>query len=192
MSTDRAYSLSLALPDWAAALEDTPRRCAGDLDRMRFVIDLARRNVETGSGGPFGAAIFSRPDGRLLALGVNSVLRLKSSLLHAEMHAILRAQARLGRHGLRAPDVPEYELFASCEPCAMCLGGILWSGVRRLVCAAPSASARAIGFDEGPVDAASYDYLVGAGIEVVRSVLAEEATAVIQRYAALGGTIYNG
>lgn len=192
MTTDPAFSLSLALPDWAASLEDAPRRYADDNDKMRCVVDLARRNVETGSGGPFGAAIFNRTDGRLLAAGVNSVLRLKSSVLHAEMHAILRAQARLGRHGLRTPDGPDYELFASCDPCAMCLGGILWSGVRRLVCAAPSACARAIGFDEGPVDAASYAYLEKAGIEVRRGVLAEEAEAVIRRYAELGGAIYNG
>jgi tRNA(Arg) A34 adenosine deaminase TadA len=74
----------------------------------------------------------------------------------------------------------------------MCLGGILWSGVRRLVCAAPAANARAIGFDEGPVTEASYAYLEKAGIEVLRGVLAEDAEAVIRRYAELGGTIYNG
>lgn len=191
MTTQTPLNLCLDLPDWADALEDRARRFGGDLDKMRFVVDLARRNVESGQGGPFGAAIFARADGALLALGVNSVLRLKSSVLHAEMLAILRAQARLGRHSLRFPDAGDYELFASCEPCAMCLGGILWSGIRRLVCAAPAARARAIGFDEGPVSEASYAYLRSAGIEVARGLLAEEAGAVIKRYAELGGMIYN-
>jgi tRNA(Arg) A34 adenosine deaminase TadA len=191
MTTRAPLSLSLALPDWADALEDRAHRFADDLDKMRFVVDLARRNVETGSGGPFGAAIFARADGALLALGVNSVLRLRSSVPHAEMLAIMRAQARLGRHSLRLPDTAGYELFTSCEPCAMCLGGILWSGVRRLVCAAPAASARAIGFDEGSVSEASYAYLAAAGIEVARGLLAEEAAAAIARYAELGGTVYN-
>ncbi len=192
MTTDAASSFSLALPDWAGAFEDTHRVFSDDTEKMGFVIDLARRNVETGSGGPFGAAIFSKADGRVLAIGVNSVLRLQSSVLHAEMLAIMRAQRRLGRHTLRQPDAAGYELFTSCEPCAMCLGGILWSGVRRLVCAAPAASARAIGFDEGPVTEASYTYLESTGIEIARGVFAEEAEAVIRLYAVIGGSIYNG
>jgi len=184
-------SLSLALPAWAESSEDRTRRFGDDREKMRFVIDLARRNVETGSGGPFGAAIFSRADGALLAIGVNSVLRLKSSALHAEMLAILRAEIDLGSHTLHRPGQPEYELFSSCEPCAMCLGGILWSGIRRLVCAAPASSARAIGFDEGPVTDASYEYLRAAGIEVTCGLLADESNAVIQHYAELGRPIYN-
>jgi tRNA(Arg) A34 adenosine deaminase TadA len=192
MTTDPASSLSLALPDWSATFEDPHRVFSDDHEKMGFVIDLARRNVEAGSGGPFGAAIFSRADGRVLAIGVNSVLRLQSSVLHAEMLAIMRAQRCLGRHTLRQPDAAGYELLTSCEPCTMCLGGILWSGVRRLVCAAPAASARAIGFDEGPVTEASYVYLEKTGIEVLRGVLAEDAEAVIRRYAELGGSIYNG
>lgn len=191
MNTRAPPSLSLALPDWAEALEDRTRCFGDDRDKMRFVIDLARRNVETDSGGPFGAAIFSRTEGRLLAIGVNSVLRLKSSVLHAEMLAILRAQHYLECHSLRAQADGEYELFSSCEPCAMCLGGILWSGIRRLVCAAPAASARAIGFDEGPVAEVSYAYLEKAGIEVARGLLAVEAGTVIERYRQLGGVIYN-
>ncbi len=191
MSTRAPFSLSLALPDWADALEDRSRHFSDDAEKMRYVIDLARRNVETGSGGPFGAAIFDRDDGTLLAVGVNSVLRLNSSVLHAEMLAILRAQHALASRSLRDQAESRYELFTSCEPCAMCLGGILWSGVRRLVCAAPAASARAIGFDEGPVSEASYAYLESAGIEVARGLLADEAEAVIRRYAELGGTIYN-
>lgn len=189
---DTPASLPLDLPDWAAPLEDPARCFRDDAEKMRFVIDLARSNVEAGSGGPFGAAIFSRDEGRVLAIGVNSVLRLKSSVLHAEMLAILRAQRGLGWHTLHRPGQPEYELFASCEPCAMCLGGILWSGLRHLVCAAPAASARAVGFDEGPVTEASYTYLRRAGIEVVRGLLAGEASAVIRRYAELGGPLYNG
>ncbi|TCJ16378.1 nucleoside deaminase [Parasulfuritortus cantonensis] len=156
---------------------------------MALAVELARENVERASGGPFGAAIFSLDQGRLLAVGVNSVVRLNSSVLHAEMLAIMRAQRALGRYTLNR--APGYALYTSCEPCAMCLGGILWSGVRRLVCAAPAAAARQAGFDEGPVDAASYAALERAGIEVRRGVLAEPASAVIARYRALGRPIYN-
>jgi tRNA(Arg) A34 adenosine deaminase TadA len=182
--------LPLDLPDWAIEVEaSTDTVISDDEAGMRFVISLARQNVVQGTGGPFGAAIFSQQEGRLLAIGVNSVMRLNSSVMHAEMLAILRAQKRLGNYTLRTPG---FVLYSSCEPCAMCLGGILWSGLRRLVCGADAASARAIGFDEGPVYAESYQHLTQAGIAVRRNVLASEARSVIDLYKKLGGTIYNG
>ncbi len=184
--------LTIDLPTWAKPLEDRSRCFAEDSDKMRFVIALSRLNVERDRNGPFGAAVFARGSGRLTAIGVNSVLRLKNSVLHAEMLAIMRAQHALGTYTLNKSDGEGYELFASCEPCAMCLGGTLWSGARRLVCAATAAEARAIGFDEGPVWPQSYRYLADAGIEVVRGLLADEAAAVIRDYRARGGVIYNG
>lgn len=180
--------LPLDLPAWAAPYDDRGIVIADDEGRMRYAIELARQNVEHRTGGPFGAAIFDQTSGRLLAIGVNSVLRLNSSVLHAEMMAIMRAQRTAGSYTLRPADGA---LYASCEPCAMCLGGILWSGVRRLVCGAPAAIARAAGFDEGPVGPDAYRYLEGAGIEVRRGLMAAEAGAVIQHYQALGGPIYN-
>ncbi len=185
------FSLCIDLPDWARSMEDSTRCFTDDTKKMRFAIDLARRNVDAGSGGPFGAAIFERATGRLISLGVNSVIRLQSSVLHAEMLAIMRAQQGLGSYTLHRPGQSEYELFSSCEPCAMCLGGILWSGVRRMVCGAPAASARAIGFDEGPVYPESYGYLENSGIEVVRGLLADEAHTIIVDYRDRDGPIYN-
>lgn len=180
--------LPLDLPDWAAPYDERGLAIADDEGRMRYAIELARQNVEQRTGGPFGAAIFEQASGRLLAIGINSVVRLESSVLHAEMMAIMRAQRVVGSYTLRLADCA---LYASCEPCAMCLGGILWSGVRRLVCAAPAAVARAAGFDEGPVSPDAYRYLEGAGIEVRRGLMAAEASAAIERYQALGGPIYN-
>ncbi|MFA5081000.1 MAG: nucleoside deaminase [Hydrogenophilaceae bacterium] len=181
--------LPIGLPAWAAAFDDPTLVIADEEARMRLAIDLARRNVEHGSGGPFGAAIFNLDEGRLIAIGVNSVVRLRSSVLHAEMMAIMRAQLAIGSHSLKQPG---HALYTSCEPCAMCLGGILWSGLRRLVCAAPAAAARAIGFDEGPVYPDSYRYLEQKGIEITRGLLEAEAAAVIRQYRARGGIIYNG
>ncbi|MBK6280031.1 MAG: nucleoside deaminase [Gammaproteobacteria bacterium] len=118
---------------------------------MRLAITLARENIARGSGGPFGAAIFARGASRPFAVGVNCVERLRNAMLHAEVVALMLAEARLGSYTLRAPGAPEYELFTSCAPCAMCLGATLWSGVRRIVCAAGREDAMALGFDEGPV-----------------------------------------
>ena len=84
----------------------------------------------------------------------------------------------------------QFELFTSCEPCAMCLGATLWSGVSRIVCGATKDDAQAIGFDEGPVFEESYRHLEKAGVQVTRIVLREEAAKVLQRYAT-SGLIYN-
>lgn len=86
-----------------------------------------------------------------------------------------------------------FELFTSCEPCAMCLGATLWSGVTRIVCGATKDDAQSIGFDEGPVFEESYNHLEKAGVKVTRNVLRTEAAKVLQRYGGGGcGPIYNG
>ncbi|HVG39005.1 MAG TPA: hypothetical protein VM870_06955, partial [Pyrinomonadaceae bacterium] len=79
-----------------------------------------------------------------------------------------------------------------CEPCAMCLGATLWSGVKRVVCGATREDARQLNFDEGPVFADSYSYLSERGIEIVRGVRRTEARAVLELYRLGSGTIYNG
>ena len=58
---------------------------------MRLAIELSRLNIQHGTGGPFGAAIFERETGRLLAPGVNLVTSLDCSVFHAEMVAIMVA-----------------------------------------------------------------------------------------------------
>src|SRR5512139_1229812 len=167
--------IQVDLPAWAAAREEDGRRYATDEDRMRLAIELAAANVANATGGPFGAAIFESDSGRLVAVGVNSVVRLQNSVLHAEMVAFMRAQARVGAYSLAAPGQPSHALYTSCDPCAMCLGAALWAGVRRIVCAATRPDAVALQFDEGPVFPQSYEYLVRRGIEVVHGVLRDEA-----------------
>lgn len=181
-------ALTVANPGWLADLAPTGAVCRTDEDRMRLVVRLAVENVEREAGGPFGAAVFDAASGRLVAAGVNSVLRLGNSVLHAEVMAIMLAEAAAGSFALAGP----CELVTSCEPCAMCLGATLWSGVRRLVCGATRDDAAALGFDEGPVFPESYAYLERRGIEVVRGVCRAEAQRPFERYRELGGVIYNG
>ena len=184
-------ALQIDLPPWAAAREDDSRRYATDEDRMRVAIELAGANVSQGTGGPFGAAVFESESGRLVSVGVNSVVRLKNSVLHAEMVAFMRAQAAVGAYSLAAPGLPSHTLYSSCDPCAMCLGAALWAGVKRIVCGATRQDAVALRFDEGPVFPESYEYLVRRGIEVVHGVLREDARATLEQYRASGGVIYN-
>jgi tRNA(Arg) A34 adenosine deaminase TadA len=73
----------------------------------------------------------------------------------------------------------------------MCLGATLWSGVRGLVCGATREDATAVGFDEGPVFAESWDYLERRGVRTARGVLRGQAVAVLELYRDSGGTIYS-
>lgn len=182
----------VSLPAWVPDRVDFTRRYASDEDRMRLAITLARENVERGTGGPFGAAVFERESGLLVGVGVNAVTRLHNSTLHAEMMALQLAEKRIASYTLAAEGHPAHELVTSCAPCAMCLGATLWSGVTRLVCGAGRADAERIQFDEGPVFAESYAYLRDRGVAIVEHVLRDEARAVLERYRALGGEVYNG
>ena len=159
---------------------------------MGLAIALARWNVLEESGGPFGAAVFERDSGRLVAVGVNLVVPLGNSALHAEMVAFMMAQARLGSYTLAEEGMPAHELATSCEPCAMCLGATLWSGVRRVICGATRDDAVRLQFDEGPVFDASYEYLQERGVDIVRGVQRAEAAEVLSLYRQRAGTIYNG
>jgi tRNA(Arg) A34 adenosine deaminase TadA len=102
------------------------------------------------TGGPFSAAIFERLSGVLLSVGVNSVVRLNNSTLHAEMLAIMMAEQRIGLYTLAGSSSVCYEIVSSCDPCAMCLGAMLWSGVSRLVSGADRNDATLLSFEEGP------------------------------------------
>ncbi|NUQ13121.1 MAG: nucleoside deaminase [Gemmatimonadaceae bacterium] len=184
-------AIRVELPPWALERESSAGAYRTDEERMRVAIEAADLNVQAGTGGPFGAAIFESASGRLVALGVNSVVRLANSVLHAEMVAFMRAQARVGRYSLAAPGLPGHTLYSSCDPCAMCLGAALWAGVRRIVCGATREDAVALRFDEGPVFPDSYRYLAARGIEVAHGVLRDEARGVLERYRAAGGIIYN-
>lgn len=177
-------------PDWIDLVVDWDRPYTSDIEKMDLAIALSRENVLRERGGPFAGAVFEKGHGTLVAVGVNSVVRLNNCTLHGEMLAIMMAQARLGCFTLRQKDPLIYELVTSCEPCAMCLGAILWSGVRRLVCGAHRDDARRVGFDEGPVFPESHAYLESRGIEIVQGVQRDAAKAVLELYESKGGIIY--
>ena len=179
------------LPAWALEVVDEwDGSDADDESRMQLVIDLAACNVAEETGGPFGAAIFDRHTGNLVSIGVNAVVPNGCSHAHAEMVAIARAQRTLGTYDLGNNEL-NHELVTSCEPCAMCLGAVPWSGVRRLVCGATDEDARAIGFDEGDRPDTWQASLETRGIEIVRGVCREQAREVFEQYVDAGGEIYN-
>jgi tRNA(Arg) A34 adenosine deaminase TadA len=157
---------------------------------MDLVTTLSKLNIEQGTGGPFGAGVFRTDTHELVAPGVNLVLSSQSSLAHAEVVAIMMAQQTLGVHDLGANGLLPHELVTSCEPCAMCLGAICWSGVRHLVCGARGSDAEAIGFDEGPKPKNWASALEQRGISVTVDIGRPKATQVLQQYVDHGGYVY--
>ena len=184
--------INIDFPDWVEPFVSRNERFASDEEKMSFAINLAVENVARGTGGPFGATIFDSHTGEILSIGINQVVRSNNSCLHAEVTAIMSAQAILGSYSLANSGSSQYELFTSCEPCCMCLGAILWSGLSRVVCAATKEDALRIGFDEGPVYESSYEYLRERNIEIKRGLLRAEAVKAFDLYQAQGGVIYNG
>jgi len=186
------FELKRILPPWFV---DRVAKENGDFQtseaRMRLVVEFSRLNVEHGTGGPFGAAVFAMDSWRLIAGGVNRVIPLNSSIAHAEMLAIAGAQERLGSFDLSTQGLPKCELVTSCEPCAMCFGAMPWSGIRQLVCGARTEDAQRIGFDEGPKPQDWVAELERRGIAVQRDECREEAVAVLDAYLASGSLIYN-
>lgn len=184
--------LMLELPFWMESfLSESQDAFPSIEERMQFVITLSKMNIDNKTGGPFGAGIFDKKDGRLVAVGVNQVEKINCSILHAEILAIALAQKKIGHYDLGAKADISYELVTSTEPCVMCLGAICWSGVKRVVCGARDEDARAIGFDEGPKPENWIQSLEDRGISVVKDILREQAKAVLTDYNKTGGLIYN-
>ena len=102
--------------------------------------ELALASVAAG-GGPFGAVVVQA--GRLVGEGANQVTLARDPTAHAEVQAIRAACRTLGTH-----DLAGAELYASCEPCPMCLGAIYWAHVGRVVYASDRHDAAAAGFDD--------------------------------------------
>ena len=107
---------------------------------MRQAIQLAMDNIKNG-GGPFGAVIVK--DGEVIATGVNRVTKNNDPTAHAEVTAIRQACEKLGTFSLEGCDI-----YASCEPCPMCLGAIYWARLDHLYYGANKHDAAAAGFDD--------------------------------------------
>ena len=192
------FEVRLSLPAWVDdEIADRPEYFPTVEERMAFVIGLSRRNVLEETGGPFGAAIFERVSGRLVAPGVNVVVAGNTSVAHAEAMAFMLAQQAvesfdLGAGGLLA----SMELVASSQPCIQCYGMTWWSGVRSLVIGARAEAVEILGFAEGPlpedwVEMLEHREAPLKPIEVRRDVFADEACRVLELYRDSGGFVYN-
>lgn len=111
---------------------------------MARAIQLSVDNVLSGRGGPFGAVIVK--DGTIVAEGANRVTSTNDPTAHAEVVAIREACRKMGSFELR-----NCELYASCEPCPMCLGAIYWARLARVYFGSLASDASKIGFDDSAI-----------------------------------------
>ena len=145
-------------------------------DFLRLTFEVALQGVESGAGGPFGALV-ARGD-EVLSRAHNQVVSTNDPTAHAEIGAIRAACAVLNSFQL-----DDCELYASCEPCPMCLGAIYWARPRAVFFSATRDDAAAAGFD----DAFVYDELAlppGARTLPMQRVQLAEAAAPFAAWAA--------
>ena len=136
--------------------------------------------------GPFLAAIFDE-QGNLIAKEANSVVSEKCSHNHAEMNTIKAAEKNLNTYDLAPHNL---SLYVTSEPCIMCLGGIMWSGIKAVYYGVPSHRVEEItGFDEG-FKPNWLNEFKKRGITVYGNIEQEVGEQVLHDYVANGHTVY--
>lgn len=108
---------------------------------MARAIELSIENVRWGRGGPFGAVVVR--DGLIVGEAANRVTLTNDPTAHAEVLAIREACKKLNAFHLQG-----CEIYASCQPCPMCLGAIYWARLSRIYFANADADAARVGFDD--------------------------------------------
>ena len=177
------------LPEWLMDARELDGIHAGKDARIALAIDLARRNVQHATGGPFGAIVFDEDD-RVVAAGVNRVEPLQVSLAYAEIMARMGAQRSLGRARLNG-DGRRCTLACSAQPCCQCDGAIVWAGIDELLIGARGEDSESLaGFDEGPLPDDWIGGLARRGIRVDCDLHRDAACAVLVAYATRGGVRY--
>jgi tRNA(Arg) A34 adenosine deaminase TadA len=112
-----------------------------DRAHLARAVALSREHMELGAGGPFGSVVVQ--EGKVIGEGWNQVTSTNDPTAHAEVVAIRRACQAIGSFSLQGAT-----LYASCEPCPMCLASAYWARVARIVFANTREEAAAIGFDD--------------------------------------------
>jgi guanine deaminase len=108
---------------------------------LKQAIELAMEHSADGLHGPFGAVVVKNDV--IVGQGWNSVVANHDPTAHAEVEAIRDACASLKTH-----DLTGAEIYASCEPCPMCLSAIYWARIKAVYYAASKEDAASVGFDD--------------------------------------------
>ncbi len=134
---------------------------------------MAQKGIDSNSGGPFGAVVVK--NGEIVGEGCNQVTSTNDPTAHAEVVAIRNACKNLNSFQL-----DDCVLYASSEPCPMCLGAIYWARPAKMYFACTREDAANIGFDdhfiyaeiERPIEERhikSVNFLRHAGLKVFKN-----------------------
>ncbi|MFC7681806.1 nucleoside deaminase [Paenibacillus sp. GCM10028914] len=133
------------------------------MDYMKMAVDATIEGMNNKLGGPFGATIVR--DGEVIAAVSNTMMRDTDPSAHAEMVAIREACKKLD-----TMDLSDCIIYATCEPCPMCMGAIIWSGVKEVHYCSTRDDAAEHGFS----DMHLRDYLAGRDESVVNMIKVED------------------
>ena len=154
----------------------------------KIILDLqnvALKRIEEGYG-PFVAGIYDS-EGNEIVKVANSVVSENCSNNHAEMNAIREAQKKLGTYDLAPYNL---SLYVTSEPCMMCIGGIMWSGLKAVYYGVPSNKVEKItGFDEG-FKPNWFNEFKKRGITVYGNIEVKAGEDVLQKYVDTGKNVY--
>ncbi|MGQ4514642.1 deaminase [Streptomyces sp. DW26H14] len=112
-----------------------------DLKYLQQAVDISRRALEDGGNTPFGALVVI--NGAVVGEGTSSVVGLSDPTAHAEVMALRASGQALGRHLFE-----DGVMYASSEPCPMCLVACYWARIPRLVFGASSRDVATYGFED--------------------------------------------
>ncbi len=108
---------------------------------MKRAIELSQKNIDNGTGGPFGAVIVK--DNKIIGEGWNKVTSQNDPTAHAEVEAIRSACKNINNF-----DLAGAVIYTSCEPCPMCLSAIYWARIEQIFYANTKQDAANIQFDD--------------------------------------------
>ena len=154
----------------------------------KIIADLQKdmQTYTSQGAGPFVAAIYDDKGNEIVRVA-NSVVNENCSNNHAEMNAIKLAEQKLGTY-----DLSQYNLslYVTAEPCMMCLGGIMWSGIKNVYYSVPSRRVEEItGFDEG-FKPNWFEEFKNRGITVYGNIEQKMGEKELRRYVETGKTVY--
>lgn len=111
------------------------------MDYMKLAVDATIEGMNKKFGGPFGATIVRGDE--VIAAVSNTMMRDMDPSAHAEMVAIREACKKLD-----TMDLSDCVIYATCEPCPMCMGAIIWSGVKEVHYCSTRDDAKEHGFSD--------------------------------------------
>lgn len=105
-------------------------------------VQVTIEGMRSGTGGPFGATLVG-PEGEIVVAVGNTVIKDTDISGHAEMVAVREACRTLN-----TLDLSGHVMYATCEPCPMCVSVMMWAGITTCYYASTHVDAGEHGFSD--------------------------------------------